>query len=71
MGLVQGSMYKISGIEVDMKVVADVDIPFLEGVFEPYGEVVYKKGLDISREDVIDADALLVSTRTRSDAALL
>ena len=54
-----------------MKVVADIDIPFLEGVFEPYGEVVYKKGMDISREDVIDADALLVRTRTRCDAALL
>ena len=54
-----------------MKVVADMDIPFLEGVFEPYGEVVYKKGMDISREDVIDADALLVRTRTRCDAALL
>ena len=54
-----------------MKVVADMDIPFLEGVFEPYGEVVYKKGMDISREDVIDADALLVRTRPRCDAALL
>ena len=54
-----------------MKVVADMDIPFLEGVFEPYGEVVYKKGLEISHEDVMDADALLVRTRTRCDAALL
>ena len=54
-----------------MKVVADMDIPFLEGVFEPYGEVVYKKGLEISHEDVLDADALVVRTRTRCDAALL
>ena len=54
-----------------MKIVADIDIPFLEGVFEPYSEVIYKKGLDISREDVIDADALIVRTRTRCDAALL
>ncbi len=54
-----------------MKIVADIDVPFLEGVFEPYGEVLYKKGLDISREDVMDADALLVRTRTRCDAALL
>ena len=54
-----------------MKIVADIDVPFLEGVFEPYGEVVYKKGLEISHEDVLDADALLVRTRTRCDAALL
>ncbi len=54
-----------------MKIVADIDVPFLEGVFEPYGEVLYKKGLDISREDVMDADALVVRTRTRCDAALL
>ena len=54
-----------------MKIVADIDVPFLEGVFEPYSEVVYKKGLEISREDVLDADALIVRTRTRCDGALL
>ena len=54
-----------------MKIVADIDIPFLEGVFEPYSEVVYKKGSDIRREDVLDADALLVRTRTRCDSGLL
>ena len=54
-----------------MKIVADVDIPFLAGVFEPYGEVLYKKGIEISREDIVDADALIVRTRTRCDASLL
>ncbi len=54
-----------------MKVVADKDIPFLEGVLEPYAEVVYKKGLDISREDVRDADVIMTRTRTKCDAALL
>ena len=54
-----------------MKVVADIDVPFLEGVFEPYGEVVYKKGLEITHEDVVDADVLVVRTRTRCDASLL
>ena len=29
-----------------MKIVADANIPFLEGVFEPYAEVVYKDGRD-------------------------
>ena len=37
-----------------MKIVADIDVPFLEGVFEPYAEVVYKKGTDISHDDVIE-----------------
>ena len=71
MGLDQGTMHKIIGIEVDMKTVADIDIPFLQGVFEPYGEVVYKKGDQISRDDVQDADVLIVRTRTRCDAHLL
>ena len=54
-----------------MKVVVDIDIPFVEGVFEPYATVVYKKGDQISREDVIDADVLIVRTRTRCDEHLL
>ncbi len=54
-----------------MKVVADVDVPFLKGVLEPYGEVIYKKGPEINRDDVHDADALILRTRTRCDAALL
>ena len=54
-----------------MKIVADVDIPFLKGVLEPYGEVVYKKGIDIVRDDIIDADVLMIRTRTKCDASLL
>ena len=54
-----------------MKIVADASIPFLKGVFEPFGEVVYIPGPEIRREDIIDADALIVSTRTRCNAALL
>ncbi len=54
-----------------MKIVADKDIPFLEGVLEPYAEVIYKKGMDISHEDVADADAILTRTRTKCDASLL
>lgn len=54
-----------------MKIVADKFIPFLEGVFEPYAEVVYKEGPDICREDCIDADVLVTRTRTRCNAELL
>lgn len=54
-----------------MKIVADKDIPFLRGVLEPFARVVYLRGDEIGPRDVRDADALLVRTRTRCDAALL
>ena len=54
-----------------MKIVADRNVPFLEGVFEPYAEVIYKDGKDIGPEDVKDADAMIIRTRTRCDASLL
>lgn len=54
-----------------MKIVADRNIPFLEGVFEPYAEVMYRDGKEISREDVADADVLVIRTRTKCDARLL
>lgn len=54
-----------------MKIVCDAHIPFLRGVLEPYAEVAYIPGQDISADDVRDADALMVRTRTRCDKALL
>lgn len=54
-----------------MKIVADKAIPFLESVFDPFAEVVRIEGSKISSDDVRDADALIVRTRTRCDAALL
>ena len=54
-----------------MKIVADKHIPFLEGVFEPYAEVVYKEGKDMTHEDIIDADALIIRTRTKCNAQML
>ncbi len=54
-----------------MKIVADIAIPFLEGVFEPWAEVVYLPGAEIGSDDMHDADALIVRTRTRCDERLL
>lgn len=54
-----------------MKIVADKAIPFLDGVFDPFAEVVRIEGSRISPDDVRDADAMIVRTRTRCDAALL
>lgn len=48
-----------------------MSIPFVQGVFEPYANVVYKQGDTISSEDVKDADALVIRTRTKCDASLL
>ena len=42
-----------------MKFVIDQAIPFIRGVFEPYAETVYMDGTAISREDLLDADALV------------
>ncbi len=54
-----------------MKIVADRDIPFLQGVLEPFAEVVYLRGDEIKPSDAADADALLVRTRTLCSPALL
>ena len=54
-----------------MKIVIDSSIPFVKGVFEPYAEVLYRDAARITREDVADAQALVIRTRTRCDAALL
>ena len=54
-----------------MKIVIDSSIPFVEGLFEPWAEVIYREGGAITAEDARDADALMIRTRTRCDAALL
>lgn len=55
-----------------MKIVIDKAIPFIEGVFEPYfSEILYKEGKEICNADVLDADALVIRTRTKCDKRLL
>ena len=54
-----------------MKIVIDSGIPFIKGVLEPYAEVSYLPGSEISRSDIADAQALVVRTRTRCGADLL
>lgn len=54
-----------------MKVVVDSHIPHIQGLIEPYAEVLYLEPGDINREAVRDADALIIRTRTRCDTALL
>ena len=55
-----------------MKIVVDDKIPYIRETLEMLAdEVVYLKGSDIGPEDVKDADALIVRTRTHCDEQLL
>ena len=54
-----------------IKIVADDKIPFLKGVLEPYAIIKYFPGSKISRDNIIDADALIVRTRTKCNKDLL
>jgi erythronate-4-phosphate dehydrogenase len=55
-----------------MRIVADIDIPYLNGVFEPFSkEVKYFKGRDIGQSQIKDADILIVRTRTICNKELL
>ena len=54
-----------------MKFVIDKAIPFISGVLEPYGETVYLDCAAIGPEEVRDADALIIRTRTKCGAPLL
>ena len=54
-----------------MKFVIDSSIPFINGVFEPFAEVVYLDGAEIGCDDVRDADCLIIRTRTKCNESLL
>ncbi|MBO4557336.1 MAG: 4-phosphoerythronate dehydrogenase [Bacteroidales bacterium] len=54
------------------KIVIDAAVPYIKGVFEPYFEqVVYAPGAAIDAAMVADAEALVIRTRTKCNAALL
>ena len=54
-----------------MKIVADHHIPFVREYFGHMGELKLKSGRTIKREDLIDADILLVRSITRVNQTLL
>lgn len=54
-----------------MKLIIDDKIPYIRGEAEKLGECIYLPGKDITREDVQDADLLIIRTRTRADKSLL
>lgn len=54
-----------------MKVVVDKYIPFIQDALAPYASVVALEPDDITSDVVRDADALVIRTRTKVNAALL
>ena len=54
-----------------MRVLIDRAIPFIQGILEPYAEVEYIEGNAFTKEKVVDADALIIRTRTHCNQALL
>lgn len=54
-----------------MRILIDKYVPFIQGILEPYGEVEYLSPEEFTAEKVKNADALIIRTRTRCNAALL
>lgn len=55
----------------EIQIVADQDIPYLQGILEPYASVSYLKGDKIDREAIKSANILIIRTRTKCDKELL
>ncbi len=66
-------IYYLSEVNLNsmIRIIADDKIPFLKGVLEPYAKITYLTGNQINRKAVMEADALLVRTRTRCNSELL
>jgi len=64
-------LFKLKDPLHPMKIVVDCGIPFIKDLLEPYAEVVYLPGEDIRKDDVADADALLIRSNTPCTRDLL
>lgn len=54
-----------------IRIVADDKIPLLKGALEPVALIKYIPGAQISRSDLMEADALIIRTRTKCNRDLL
>lgn len=54
-----------------MKIIVEANIPYIHGLLEEHGEVLYLPADRIDADAVRKADALFVRTRTRCDSTLL
>jgi len=53
------------------KAVIDAAVPYIKGVLEPWFDLTYLPGTEIDAAAVRDADAMVIRTRTKCNAALL
>ncbi|MDE7114984.1 MAG: erythronate-4-phosphate dehydrogenase, partial [Muribaculaceae bacterium] len=53
------------------KILIDDNIPYIEGRLEPFARVEYVDQFGFNPDNVRDADALIIRTRTRCDSSLL
>lgn len=56
---------------VRIKIVCDDKVKYLKGVLEPFADVTFLPGSKITRHDLLDAQALVVRTRTQCNRELL
>lgn len=56
---------------VQRKIVVDDAVPYAKSIFASLGDVVTGPGRDIRREHLLDADALIIRSRTQVNSALL
>ncbi|USD66628.1 4-phosphoerythronate dehydrogenase [Vibrio sp. SCSIO 43136] len=54
-----------------MKIVIDENMPYAEALFSQLGEVEMKPGRNLSAEDLVDVDALMIRSVTKVNQALL
>lgn len=54
-----------------MKIIADKNIPFLQGIAEYFGEVTYLSGTEFTNRSIKGADTLIIRTVTQCNEALL
>ncbi|MDD3812135.1 MAG: 4-phosphoerythronate dehydrogenase [Bacteroidales bacterium] len=54
-----------------MKLVVDNQIPFIRGILEPFALISYLPGAAIRKENLTDADGLIIRTRTKCTRELL
>lgn len=56
---------------MDIKIIIEKNIPFIQGLLDAVADVRYLPAEDITASAMRDADALITRTRTRCDATLL
>ncbi|MBD1390282.1 4-phosphoerythronate dehydrogenase [Neiella sp. HB171785] len=54
-----------------MRILADENMPYVEELFSPFGEVIRAPGRDIGADMLVDVDVLLVRSVTKVNAELL